>query len=122
VGSGTSHTIFSSHDTSDPEPARLFIAALERGTRVAARDPEAATQAILDAGNGLEPKLTRAEVEATLPLLLPDKGAFGHMDAAQWEKFAGFFADDGLISTRPTADPPELPPSPAASVARAHRA
>jgi hypothetical protein len=26
------------------------------------------------------------------------------MDGAEWEKFAGFFADNGLISTRPTAD------------------
>ena len=54
----------------DPEAIRLFIAALERGTREAARDPAAATQAILDAGDGLDPKLTRAEVDRTLPLLL----------------------------------------------------
>ena len=47
----------------DPEPIRLFIAALERGTRAAVRDPQAATEAILDAGDGLEPKLTRAEVD-----------------------------------------------------------
>ena len=53
----------------DPEPIRLFIAALERGTRAAVRDPQAATEAILDAGDGLEPKLTRAEVDRTLPLL-----------------------------------------------------
>ena len=25
------------------------------------------------------------------------------MDAREWERFAGFFADRGLISTRPTA-------------------
>ena len=52
-----------------PSRSALFIAALERGTRAAAADPAAATQAILDAGNGLDPKLTGAEVEATLPLL-----------------------------------------------------
>jgi putative hydroxymethylpyrimidine transport system substrate-binding protein len=91
---------------SDPEPARLFIAALERGTREAIKRPEEATQAILDAGDGLEPKLTRAEIDATLPLLVPPKKSvpFGYMDGAEWEKFAGFFADNGLISTRPTAD------------------
>jgi len=89
----------------DPEPTRLFIAALERGTRAAVRDPEAATQAILEAGDGLEPKLTRAEIDRTLPLLLPqrDSQPYGYMDAREWERFAGFFADRGLISTRPTA-------------------
>ncbi len=87
----------------DPEPLRLFIAGLERGTIAAAGDPAAATEAVLAAGDGLDPKLTRAEVDATLPLLLPEKGSqpFGHMNAGQWEEFAGFFADRGLISDRP---------------------
>jgi putative hydroxymethylpyrimidine transport system substrate-binding protein len=90
----------------DPEPARLFIAALERGTAAAIRDPDGATQAILDAGDGLDPKLTGAEVAATLPLLVPAKKSqpFGYMNPREWERFAGFFADRGLISTRPTAD------------------
>ena len=89
----------------DPEAIRLFIAALERGTRAAVRDPAGATEAILDAGDGLDPKLTAAEVEATLPLLYDagSKRPYGHMDGAEWERFAGFFADRGLITTRPTA-------------------
>ena len=89
----------------DPEPTRLFIAALERGTRLAVRDPALATAAVLGADDGLDPKLTRAEIDRTLPLLLPDNGSrpFGYMDGPQWEKFAGFFADRGLIGTRPTA-------------------
>ncbi len=89
----------------DPEAIRLFIAALERGTGAAVRDPEGAAEAVLAAGDGLEPKLTRAEIDRTLPLLLPERGSqpFGYMDAREWERFAGFFADRGLISTRPTA-------------------
>jgi putative hydroxymethylpyrimidine transport system substrate-binding protein len=89
----------------DPEAIRLFIAALERGTRAAAEDPAGATEAILAAGEGLEPKLTRAEIDRTLPLLLPEKPSqpYGYMNAREWEAFAGFFADRGLISTRPTA-------------------
>ncbi len=89
----------------DPEALRLFIAALERGTDAAVDDPAGATEAILAAGDGLEPKLTRAEIDRTLPLLLPEKESqrYGYMDAREWEAFAGFFADQGLISTRPTA-------------------
>ena len=89
----------------DPEAIRLFIAALERGTRAAAADPAGATDAILAAGDGLDPKLTAAEIEATLPLLLEQgsKEPYGHMDGAEWERFAGFFADRGLIPTRPSA-------------------
>ncbi len=89
----------------DPEAIRLFIAALERGTRTAVRDPAGATEAVLAAADGLEPKLTRAEIDRTLPLLLPEKASqpFGYMNAKEWEAFAGFFADRGLISTRPTA-------------------
>ncbi len=90
----------------DPEALRLFIAALERGTRAAIEDPAGATEAILAAGDGLEPKLTRAEIDRTLPLLLPEKPSqpYGYMSPREWEEFAGFFADNGLISTRPTAD------------------
>jgi putative hydroxymethylpyrimidine transport system substrate-binding protein len=90
----------------DPEALRLFIAALERGTRAAVDDPAGATEAILAAGDGLEPKLTRAEIDPTLPLLLPEKPSqpYGYMSPREWEEFAGFFADNGLNSTRPTAD------------------
>ncbi len=89
---------------SDPEEIRLFIAALERGTEAAVRDPAGATDAVLAAADGLEPKLTRAEIDRTLPLLLPDKGKpFGYMNAREWVEFGGFFADRNLISTRPAA-------------------
>ena len=86
----------------DPEAIRLFIAALERGTEAAADDPAAATQAILEAGDGLDPKLTRAEVEATLPLLEgeSERRPYGYMDPREWEEFAGFLADQGVIASR----------------------
>ena len=60
---------------------------------------------MLNAGDGLDPKLTAAEVERTLPLLLPEREnqPFGYMDAEEWEAFAGFIADQGLIERRPTA-------------------
>jgi putative hydroxymethylpyrimidine transport system substrate-binding protein len=86
----------------DPEAIRLFIAALERGTQDAVADPGAATDAILEAGDGLDPKLTAAETKATLPLLLPNgKGPYGAMDEAEWDEFAGFLADEAFIKARP---------------------
>jgi putative hydroxymethylpyrimidine transport system substrate-binding protein len=85
----------------DPEAVRLFLAALERGTRVAASDPDLATDSVLEAGDGLDPDLTAAEIEATLPLLeAPGKREFGYMDPEEWEEFAGFMADRGQVETR----------------------
>jgi len=88
----------------EEENVRLFIAALERGTKAAVANPEAATASVLDAGKGLNAKFTAAEVRKTLPLLLP-KGSerpYGYMDPAAWQRFAQFFADHGLIEALPS--------------------
>jgi putative hydroxymethylpyrimidine transport system substrate-binding protein len=87
----------------DPEAIRLFIGALARGTAAAVGDPKLATQAVLGANKSLDPKLTAAEVDATLPLLEPsEKGRpFGYMDPAQWADFVGWMRDNGLIDSLP---------------------
>ena len=86
----------------DPEEIRLFIGALAKGTKDAVADPEAASQAVLEAGDGLDPALTRAEVDATLPLLAPTPGeSFGHLDSEEWALFASWMAENGLISEVP---------------------
>jgi putative hydroxymethylpyrimidine transport system substrate-binding protein len=91
----------------DPQAIRLFIAALARGTSAAVKDPKAATAAVLEANPNLDPKLTAAEVKATLPLLgAPAKGAaaahpYGYMDPAAWRRFTGWMRDNGLISALP---------------------
>jgi putative hydroxymethylpyrimidine transport system substrate-binding protein len=91
----------------DPEAIRLFLAALERGTTAAIEQPGAATTAVLEANNDLDPKLTQAEVEATLPLLGPPASdqphPYGYMDPAEWDEFAGWMRDNGLIQSLPTA-------------------
>ena len=89
----------------EPEKYRLFIAALERGTEAAVAQPAAATQAILAANPSLEPKLTKAEVEATLPLLgaRVEGKPYGYMDPASWDAFAGWMRDNELIASLPTA-------------------
>ena len=87
----------------DSEKLRLFIAALERGTEAAVAQPNAATAAITAANPDLEPKLTAAEVEATLPLLgaRTEGQPYGYMDPQEWETFAGWMRDNGLIDSLP---------------------
>src|SRR6188474_3099800 len=87
----------------DPKPIQLFLAALARGTTAAANSPRATTKTLLEANPDLDPKLTRAEVAATLPLLDPPRNGrpYGYMDAGRWVEFAGWMRDNGLISTLP---------------------
>jgi putative hydroxymethylpyrimidine transport system substrate-binding protein len=89
----------------EPEKFRLFIAALERGTNAAVKQPKAATKAVLKANHSLEPKLTEAEVKATLPLLAARTSGrpYGYMDPAEWSTFAGWMRDNNLIESLPTA-------------------
>lgn len=97
----------------DAESIRLFIAALERGTESAVAHPRAATQALLRANDDLDPGLTRAQVRATLPALAgrgglsrrPEDGKpYGYMNPNEWEEFAGFLLDEGLIDVQPEVD------------------
>jgi putative hydroxymethylpyrimidine transport system substrate-binding protein len=88
----------------EAQTLRLFLAALDRGTEAAAADPAAATKDILEAGKGLDAKITAAEVRRTLPLLL-QRGTghpYGYMDPKRWTAFAHFFADQGLIQALPS--------------------
>jgi putative hydroxymethylpyrimidine transport system substrate-binding protein len=83
----------------DPEAIRLFLGALARGTAAAAKSPGATTAALLAANSSLDPKLTRAEVDATLPLL----SKRGTMNPAKWTAFIAWMQENGLISGRPSS-------------------
>ena len=89
----------------DPEATRLFIAALARGTAAAIKSPNAALDALLKANPDLDPKLTRAELAATLPLLesASSERPYGYMDPASWRNFAAWMRDNGLIDSPPGA-------------------
>ncbi len=81
----------------EPEPYRLFLAALARGTSAAVKSPEATVDALLAANGDLDPKLTRAEVDATLPVLSAD----GRMNAAEWADFIAWMRRNELIGSEP---------------------
>jgi putative hydroxymethylpyrimidine transport system substrate-binding protein len=96
----------------DPEATRLFLAALARGTAAATQNRTATTKALLEANRDLDPRLTEAEVVATLPLLDPPAGEgdpqsaepeqpYGYMEPLQWRRFILWMRDNGQISERP---------------------
>jgi putative hydroxymethylpyrimidine transport system substrate-binding protein len=84
---------------------RLFMSALQRGTEAAVANPKAATEAILAANSSLEPKLTEAEIAATLPLLegTPAGKPYGWMNPKEWEEFGAWMRDEELIQNLPKA-------------------
>jgi putative hydroxymethylpyrimidine transport system substrate-binding protein len=88
----------------DPGEIRDFLTALEKGTEDAIADPQSATDAVVAAGEGLDPDLTLAEVKKTLPYLAAPKGKpFGWMDPAEWTRFARYLgANDQLDPVPPT--------------------
>jgi putative hydroxymethylpyrimidine transport system substrate-binding protein len=88
----------------DPQAIRLFIAALARGTAAAVKNPQAAANALLEANSDLDPKLTKAELSVTLPLLEQTPGEerpYGYMNPAQWREFSGWMRDNELIDGLP---------------------
>jgi putative hydroxymethylpyrimidine transport system substrate-binding protein len=92
----------SSNVAQHPAAIRAFLSALARGTAYARAHPQEAANAVLQAGKGLDADQTRAEVAATLPLLASPAGKpFGYMDPAEWQAYASWMADHGLISSVP---------------------
>jgi putative hydroxymethylpyrimidine transport system substrate-binding protein len=86
-----------------PEAIRAFIEALARGTDHARAHAQEAANAVLAAGKGLDPMQTRAEVDATLPLLAPPQGRpYGYMDPNEWRAYAQWMAQHDLISGAPS--------------------
>jgi putative hydroxymethylpyrimidine transport system substrate-binding protein len=85
-----------------PEAIRTFVTALEEGTDYAIGHPQEAANAVLMAGKGLDPMQTRAEVDATLPLLAAAHGhPYGFMDPGEWRAYAEWMAEHDLISSAP---------------------
>lgn len=83
---------------------RAFVAALSRGTRQLARNPDRGVQALLDANPDLDPKLQRAVVKVTLPLFLPARGQpFGWQAPAEWQAFTAWMRENRLLTEIPDA-------------------
>ena len=100
-----------------PAAIRSFIAALAARDRYAIGHPQEASNAVLPAGKGLDPMQTRAEVDATLPLLAGAEGhPYGYLDPGQWRAYAAWMAQHDLISSAPS--PSDRAHKPAAALER----
>lgn len=78
---------------------RRFIQATARGHAALRDDPEGALDGLLAADRGLDRGLQEAVVRATLPVFFPEDPdePFGHQDAGEWEAYADWMLERGLI-------------------------
>ena len=82
---------------------RRFLEAVERGRRDLERDRERGLRGLLQANPDLDARLQRAALDATLPLFAPPRGKpFGWQEPREWEHFAAWMRDNGLVRS-PTA-------------------
>jgi putative hydroxymethylpyrimidine transport system substrate-binding protein len=89
----------------DGEKIRAFIGALSRGVRDLRADPDEAIEGLLDANPDLDPELQRAVVRVTLPLFVAPKGRpYGWQDPVEWDAFAAWMQDSGLLEQAPDVD------------------
>ena len=72
------------------------------------QNPDSGIAPLMRANPGLDRRLQEASVKATMPVFFPADTSkpFGYMDPAEWEAFAGWMRDNGLIGNLPIA--PEL--------------
>jgi putative hydroxymethylpyrimidine transport system substrate-binding protein len=85
---------------------RRFMQATARGHAALKADPRAGLEGLLNADKGLEPGLQEAVVKATLPVFFPtgQRRPFGYQDPAEWQTYADWMLDQGLITRRQTAE------------------
>ncbi len=80
-----------------PRRLRAFLAAVADGVAATRADPERATRLVADAAGAGDPKLVRAQLDATLPLFSPPV----RLDRRVLEEWASFDARIGLLERRP---------------------
>ncbi len=100
--------------TRDPEAARAFVGATARGFEFAARNPDEASQILIDQNPGVfdaNPELPKASARylADQELLLAG-GTAGTQTLDQWTGYSSFLYDQGLLAGadgKPLTAPPD---------------
>ena len=85
---------------------RRFMQATARGHDALKADPQAGLEGLLDADPGLDRGLQEAVVKATLPVFFPADAErpFGYQDPAEWQRYADWMLEAGLITRRQVAE------------------
>lgn len=84
---------------------RRFMRALARGHQRLRANIDLGVDALVKANPDLKRGLQRAQVAATLPVFFPSDRdrPFGFQDPEQWERYATWMSDNGLIPSTDTA-------------------
>lgn len=92
--------------TDHADIVRRFVQALGRGYESVRRNPAAGVASLLKASPGLDAKLQRASVKATLPAFFPanPNQPWGWQDPTQWNSYGQWMLSNHLI-TNPAAVP-----------------
>jgi putative hydroxymethylpyrimidine transport system substrate-binding protein len=85
---------------------RRFLQATARGHEALKNDPATGVDGLLAADKGLDRGLQEAVVKATLPVFFPTdpERPFGYQDAREWQRYADWMLDEGLIKRRQSAE------------------
>lgn len=83
---------------------RRFMQALTEGHKALRADAAAGLDPLLEANPDLERGLQTAVVKATMPVFFPadDDKPFGFMETGEWEAYATWMAEEGLIRSKDT--------------------
>ena len=99
----------------EPDAARRFVAATVRGFELAARDPDAAAQMLIDENPGAfeaNPELPKASAGllSREGYYVDDAGHVGAQTLERWQGYSGFLYDQGLLvdaAGKPLTSPPD---------------
>jgi putative hydroxymethylpyrimidine transport system substrate-binding protein len=85
---------------------RRFMQATARGHAALKADPSVGVDALIEADKGLDRGLLEAQVKASLPVFFPADAdrPFGYQHADEWQRYADWMLDQGLIKRRQVAE------------------
>ena len=87
------------------DDVRAFVQALARGYEAARDDPQAATDALVQAAPDLDPGFALASVRASLPVFFPEDESkpWGFQVPEEWDRYGDWMYENGLLDRRPQA-------------------
>lgn len=87
------------------DDVRAFVQALGRGYEAARADPQAATDALVQAAPDLDPEFALASVRASLPVFFPEDESkpWGFQVPEEWDRYGAWMYAQGLLSRDPQA-------------------